>query len=55
MSEKTRIPLAEAKALALEVVTLLTPVNSRIEIGGSIRRGSYWNSAARGPSIRPSP
>jgi len=35
----TRIPLAEARGLAAEVVDLLAPFCERIEIAGSIRRG----------------
>jgi DNA polymerase/3'-5' exonuclease PolX len=35
----TRIPLAEARALAEEVVEMLRPACERIEIAGSIRRG----------------
>lgn len=35
---KVRIPLAEAEALAAEVVELLRPACERIEIAGSIRR-----------------
>jgi hypothetical protein len=35
---KTRIPLAEAEALAAEVVELLHPACERIEVAGSIRR-----------------
>jgi DNA polymerase/3'-5' exonuclease PolX len=38
MAEKTRIPLAEAEALADEVVDLLAPVTDRIAVAGSIRR-----------------
>jgi DNA polymerase/3'-5' exonuclease PolX len=35
---KRRIPLAEAEALAAEVVTLLSPACTRIAVAGSIRR-----------------
>lgn len=35
---KTRIPLAEAERLAVEVVEMLRPCCERIEIAGSIRR-----------------
>ena len=38
VSEKTRIPLAEAEGLAAEVVALLAPYCERIEVAGSIRR-----------------
>lgn len=37
-TEKTRIPLPEAEALAAEVLELLKPACERIEIAGSIRR-----------------
>lgn len=36
--DKTRVPLAEASALAAEAVELLAPYCERIEIAGSIRR-----------------
>lgn len=38
MSDKPRIPLAEAEAVAAELVELLRPAVERIEIAGSIRR-----------------
>lgn len=38
MSDKTRIPLADADWLAQEVVDLLAPFCTRIEVAGSIRR-----------------
>ena len=38
MSEKVRIPLAEAERLATELVELLSPVCERIEVAGSSRR-----------------
>lgn len=38
MSEKVRVPLAQAEALAAELVELLSPVCERLEIAGSIRR-----------------
>lgn len=38
MSDGTRIPLAKAEALAMELVEILRPVTDRIEIAGSIRR-----------------
>ena len=38
MSEKERIPLAEAERIAAELVEMLRPACERIEIAGSIRR-----------------
>lgn len=38
VSEKSRIPLADARLLAAEVVAMLEPACERIEIAGSIRR-----------------
>jgi DNA polymerase/3'-5' exonuclease PolX len=38
VTEKTRIPWAEAHALGMEGVELLRPVCERIELAGSIRR-----------------
>lgn len=38
-AEEKRLPLAEARAIAEEVVEIMRPVCQRIEIGGSIRRG----------------
>jgi DNA polymerase/3'-5' exonuclease PolX len=38
MSEKRRIPLREAEALADELLTLLRPACIRLEVAGSIRR-----------------
>ena len=38
MSEKTRVPLSEAEAIAETIVETLSPVCERIEIAGSIRR-----------------
>lgn len=37
---KVRLPLAEARVLAEELLALLKPACARIEIAGSIRRGS---------------
>jgi len=42
VSEKTRLPLAEASKLAEEVKAILSPFCQRIEIAGSIRRGSVF-------------
>jgi DNA polymerase/3'-5' exonuclease PolX len=39
MSTGTRIPLAEARAIANDVITQLGPHCSRIQVAGSIRRG----------------
>jgi DNA polymerase/3'-5' exonuclease PolX len=39
MSTGTRIPLAEARAIANDVITQLDPHCSRIQVAGSIRRG----------------
>ena len=39
-SDKTRIPLAEARILASELVGMLAPSCDRIAVAGSIRRGS---------------
>lgn len=38
MSDGNRIPIAEAEALADEIVQVLKPVCQRVEIAGSIRR-----------------
>lgn len=40
MTEEKRWPLAEARAVALDLVALLTPYSERIIVAGSIRRGS---------------
>jgi len=40
MSAGARLPLAEARAAALDVVSLLAPACEQIEVAGSIRRGA---------------
>jgi len=40
MSQKTRLPLDQAKGLAVEVCQLFAPYVERQQIAGSIRRGS---------------